>query len=311
MYTSTTTPALERLEELAHLVGDTPLFQLKGLHANPKVALYAKLEWQQFGGSVKARAAYRIIVQAVRSGQLHPGKILLDATSGNTGIAYAIFSAVAGIPVTLCIPENASRERKHLLKALGAKLIFTSPLESTEGAQRVARELAATNPDKYFYADQYSNPNNWKAHYNTTAPEIWDQTLGEITHFVAGLGTTGTFTGAGRRLKELNPNIARVAVQPATALHGLEGWKHLETAEVPAIFDSNVADAWQTVETGAAYAMMQTAAQTQGLMLSPSSAANLVAAIEVANTLESGVVVTVLADDASKYGDVVNQVFRN
>ena len=311
MYTSTSTPTLDRIEEFAHLVGDTPLFQIKGLHKNPKVHVWAKLEWQQFGGSVKARAAYRIIHQAVQSGQLHPNKILLDATSGNTGIAYAIFCAAAGIPLTLCIPDNASKERKHLLKALGANLIFTSPLESTEGAQRVARELATTNPDKYYYADQYSNPYNWKAHYATTAPEIWTQSRTTVTHFVAGLGTGGTFTGTGRRLAEYNSDIQRVAVQPGTALHGLEGWKHLETAGAPAIFDKNVVDQWQVVGTGAAYEMMQIAARTQGLLLSPSSAANLSAAVSLADTLDEGVVVTVFADDATKYGAEVHQLFEN
>ena len=247
----------------------------------------------------------------MRSGQLREGKILLDATSGNTGIAYAIFAAVAGIPLTLCVPENASKERKNVLKSLGVNVIYTSAMETTDGAQRVAKQLAETAPDKYFYADQYANPNNWKAHYDSTAPEIFAQTEGHITHFVAGLGTTGTFTGTGRRLQELNPDIQRIALQPETALHGLEGWKHLETAHTPAIYDASVADALRTVDTGSAYIFMCRAAKEEGLLLSPSSAANLAGAVQLASELDSGVIVTVFADDATKYSEVVEHVFQN
>ena len=292
-------------------MGNTPLFRLKNLSPNPNVEIWAKLEWQQFGGSVKARAAYRIIREAVRSGQLREGKILLDATSGNTGIAYAIFAAVAGIPLTLCVPENASKERKNVLNSLGVNVIYTSAMETTDGAQRVAKQLAETAPDKYFYADQYANPNNWKAHYDSTAPEIFAQTEGHITHFVAGLGTTGTFTGTGRRLQELNPDIQRIALQPETALHGLEGWKHLETAHTPAIYDASVANALRTVDIGSAYTFMRRAAKEEGLLLSPSSAANLAGAVQLASELDSGVIVTVFADDATKYSEVVEHVFQN
>lgn len=311
MSTIAASPLHERIEELQHYVGNTPLFRLKNLSPNPNVEIWAKLEWQQFGGSVKARAAYRIIQEAVRSGQLREGKILLDATSGNTGIAYAIFAAVAGIPLTLCVPENASRERKNVLKSLGVNVIYTSAMETTDGAQRVAKQLAETAPDKYFYADQYANPNNWKAHYDSTAPEIFAQTEGHITHFVAGLGTTGTFTGTGRRLQQLNPDIQRIALQPETALHGLEGWKHLETAHTPAIYDASVADALRTVDTGSAYTFMRRAAKEEGLLLSPSSAANLAGAVQLASELDSGVIVTVFADDATKYSEVVEHVFQN
>ena len=311
MSTIAPSPLQERIEELQHYVGNTPLFRLKNLSPNPNVEIWAKLEWQQFGGSVKARAAYRIIREAVRSGQLRKGKILLDATSGNTGIAYAIFAAVAGIPLTLCVPENASKERKNVLKSLGVNVIYTSAMETTDGAQRVAKQLAETAPDKYFYADQYANPNNWKAHYESTAPEIFAQTEGRITHFVAGLGTTGTFTGTGRRLQELNPDIQRIALQPETALHGLEGWKHLETAHAPAIYDASVADAFRTVDTGSAYTFMRRAAKEEGLLLSPSSAANLAGAVQLAGELDSGVIVTVFADDATKYSEVVEHVFQN
>lgn len=307
----TTTSPAERIEELAHYVGNTPLFRLKSFSPNPKVEIWAKLEWQQFGGSVKARPAYRIIREAVRNGQLNNQKILLDATSGNTGIAYAIFAAVAGIPLTICLPENASRERKHVLEMLGTNIIYTSALESTDGAQRVAKELAATAPDKYFYADQYANPNNWKAHYDTTGPEIWEQSGGRITHFIAGLGTTGTFTGTGRRLRELNPAIKRIALQPETALHGMEGWKHLETAHTPPIFDEGVVDEFRGVDTGSAYSFMKQAAEKEGLLLSPSAAANLAGAVQLAGELKEGVIVTVFADDATKYGEVVNQIFKN
>lgn len=307
----TTTEIKERIEELAHYVGDTPLFRIKNLSPNPKVEIWAKLEWQQFGGSVKARPAYRIIRDAVRNGQLHAGKILLDATSGNTGIAYAIFASVAGIPLTLCLPENASKERKHLLNMLGTNIIYTPAMETTDGAQRVAKELANTAPEKYFYADQYANPNNWKAHFDTTAPEIWAQTGGRITHFIAGLGTTGTFTGTGRKLNMLNPDIERIALQPETALHGLEGWKHLETAHTPAIFDRGIVDRWESIDTGSAYAFMKKAAEHEGLLLSPSAAANLAGAVNLAKQIDEGVIVTVFADDATKYGEVVNQVFGN
>lgn len=303
-------PLLEQLEQLTHYVGNTPLYPITKLHSNPRVKIFAKLEWQQFGGSVKARPAFNILYQAVKNGDLKEGMSLLDASSGNTGIAYAIFAAVAGIPVTLCIPENASKERKHLLQTLNVNVIYTSPFESTEGSQRVAKELYKQHPDKYFYADQYNNENNWKAHYNGTGVEIWEQTEGEITHFVAGLGTTGTFTGTGRRLKEFNSEIELVSLQPETALHGLEGWKHLETAKVPGIYDDSVADRIAEAKTEKAYATLKRAAREEGLLLSPSSAANLQGALDLAEQIDEGTIVTVFPDDSTKYSDVIEQIYK-
>ncbi len=297
--------------ELQHYVGNTPLFEIKNAFKKKGVRIFAKLEWQQFGGSVKARAAYQIIRTALREGWLTKEKTLLDATSGNTGIAYAIFAAVAGIDLTLCIPENCSEERKHLLKSLGANVIYTSPFETTDGAQKVARELVKENPGKYYYADQYSNNANWLAHYNGTALEIWDQTHEEITHFISGLGTTGTFTGTGTRLKELDPNIQLVSLQPESALHGLEGWKHLETAHVPGIYNDQLADYGLEVGTEEAYAMMQKVAKEEGLFISPSSAANLVGAIKLAEGLDHGTIVTVFPDDSAKYGELNKLLFHN
>ena len=301
----------ERIEELAPYVGNTPLVEIKRMFKKPSVRIFAKLEWQQFGGSVKARPAYNIIRQALNTGDLPVGKTLLDATSGNTGIAYAIFSAVAGIDLTLCVPENASRERKQIFDTLGVNIIYTDPFGTTDVAQQVAQDMIAKNSNQYFYADQYSNDNNWLAHYNGTANEVWNQTRTKITHFVSGLGTTGTFTGTGTRLKELNEDIQLVALQPETALHGLEGWKHLETAKVPSIFAQNLPDEYRTVGTEGAYEVLKDAARYEGLLLSPSSAANLMGAIAVANELDEGVVVTVFPDDSAKYSDVLNQIYNN
>ena len=300
-------PRLSALDELRWQVGNTPLHRIVHLNPKPGVEVYAKLEWQQFGGSVKARPAYNILWNALASGALK-GRRLLDASSGNTGIAYAIFAAAAGIPVTLCVPENASKERKQILRSLGVELVLTSPYEGTDGAQEVARAMSLAHPEKYHYVDQYSNEANWKAHFEHTAPEIWNETRGEITHFVAGLGTTGTFTGTGRGLKKFNPDIELVALQPETALHGLEGWKHLETARVPKIYDHTVQDRTMLVSTSESYDMIVRAAKEEGLLLSPSAAANLAGALRVAESLEEGVVVTVLADDASKYSEVLDQL---
>lgn len=301
----------ERIEELAPYVGNTPLIEIKRMFKKPGVRIFAKLEWQQFGGSVKARPAYNIIRQAIDAGDLREGISLLDATSGNTGIAYAIFSAVAGIDLTLCVPENASKERKQIFDTLGVNVIYTDPFGTTDVAQEVAQDLLAKNPEKYFYADQYSNDNNWLAHYNGTGNELWAQTHTKITHFVAGLGTTGTFMGTGKRLKELNPDIRLVALQPETALHGLEGWKHLETAKVPSIFNDQLADEYRDIPTEGAYVAVKDAARYEGLLISPSAAANLVGAISVANELEQGVVVTVFPDDSSKYSEVLHQIYNN
>lgn len=302
--------AAARLEELSHYVGNTPLYPIQKLSPKPRVRIYAKLEWQQMGGSVKARPALNILRQAVASNKLGPGKRLLDASSGNTGIAYAVFCAVAGIPFTLCLPENASKERKHILQTLGTEIIYTSPFEGTDGAQAQAKELAQSEPDRFFYADQYNNENNWKAHYLHTGEEIMQQSGGKVTHFISGLGTTGTFTGTVRKLKELKPDLQGIGLQPETALHGLEGWKHLETAKVPGIYAPNLADAIRQVDTLAAYEVLKDAARYEGLFLSPSSAANLLGAIQLAEEIEEGCIVTVFPDDATKYSEVVNPLLH-
>lgn len=302
------TDILDQLRNLTGLVGETPLIPLNRIHNNPGVRIYAKAEWQQLGGSVKARPAFNIIAEAILAGKLKRNMRLLDASSGNTAIAYATFANALGIGVTLCIPENASPERITLLKTLGAEIVFSSKYESTEGAQALARELFKQGPERYFYADQYSNEHNWRAHYKFTGMEINHQTRGKVTHFVAGLGTTGTFVGTGRRLKELDQEIELVALQPETALHGLEGWKHLETAEIPRIFDSRLADRTMEVGTEDAYKVIKAAARLEGLLLSPSSAANLVGALKLAEEIDEGVIVTIFPDDASKYMDVLNRI---
>lgn len=300
---------LSRLRQVSQRIGNTPVHRVSNLFSRKGVRIYAKKEWEQLSGSVKARAAFNIIRGAVEKGDLHRGKILLDATSGNTGIAYAAIAKELGLRVVLCLPENASPERKTILQTLGAEIIFTSRFEGTDGAQDVARELATSRPDLYFYADQYKNDYNWKAHYHNTAVEIFEDFPG-VTHFVAGLGTTGTFVGTGRRLKEFNPDIRLVALQPDSALHGLEGWKHLETAVVPGIFDPSLADEFLEIDTAEAYEIIQSAKQHEGLLLSPSSAANLAGAIKVAEKSDAGTVVTVLPDNADKYGEIMKRLFK-
>src|SRR5579872_2779234 len=240
------------------MIGRTPLVRLHQFEREtPGVELYAKAEWQNPGGSVKDRAAARMILDGEASGKLTGDRIILDATSGNTGIAYAMVGAARGYKVTLCLPENASPERKLILRALGAELILTSPLESTDGAIREARRLYAEQPDRYFYPDQYNNPANWQAHYDTTAPEIIEQTSGRLTHFVAGLGTSGTFVGTGRRLRKYSPAIKLVSFQPDGPFHGLEGLKHMESAIVPGIYDPSLADADLRIDTEHAYRMVR------------------------------------------------------
>jgi len=307
----TSSPVDERLQESVRLlgsrIGHTPLFPVIKLFSNPRVNIYAKQEWKQLSGSVKARAGYSIFRSAIEKGQLSRDKILLDATSGNTGIAYAAIGSSLHVPVTLCLPENASKERKEILQSLGANIIFTSRFEGTDGAQAVAQELAQAHPDKYFYADQYKNDNNWKAHYHTTSLEIIEALPG-ITHFVAGLGTSGTFVGTGRRLKELNAAIHLTSLQPDNPLHGMEGWKHMETAVVPTIYDNSVADNNLEVSTEEAYDMLKAAYKYEGLLLSPSAAANLAGAIRVAEKLEAGTVVTVFPDNADKYSEVIKKL---
>jgi len=296
-----------KVQLLEKKIGHTPLHRLTRLFNHKAVHIYAKKEWMQLSGSVKARAAYRIIREAIASGELTIKKTLLDATSGNTGIAYASIARLLNIPVALCLPENATQERKAILRGLGVELILTSKFEGTDGAQMVAKTLAEQYPGKYFYADQYKNDNNWKAHYHTTAPEIFEALPG-ITHFVSALGTTGTFTGTGRRLKKLNPAIQLISLQPDSALHGLEGWKHLETAVVPAIYDPTLAHLNLEISTEEGYDMIRKAYELEQLVLSPSSAANLVGAIRIANQLESGTIVTILPDNGDKYSEVLKKI---
>ena len=311
MSTTTIIPAdpalLSTVRSLEREIGHTPLHRITGLFRHDKVQLYAKKEWMQLSGSVKARAGYNIIRKAIEQGVLTTGKTLLDATSGNTGIAYAHIAKRLNIPVALCLPENASQERKEILQSLGVRLILTSRFEGTDGAQQIAKAMADEDPEKYFYADQYKNENNWKAHYYSTAPEIFEALPG-ITHFVAGLGTTGTFVGTGRRLRELQPSIRLISLQPDFALHGLEGWKHLETAVVPEIYDPTVADLNEEVSTEQAHQLIREARQKEGLLLSPSSAANLAGAIRIARQLEEGIVVTVLPDNADKYSEIIQKI---
>ena len=286
-------------------VGNTPLICLRRVTAGlpEAVEVFAKAEYTNPGGSVKDRAALAMILAGERSGDLTSEKTIIDATSGNTGIAYAMLGAARGYQVTLVLPKNASDARKKILRRFGAETIETDPLGGTDTAQIVARELAEKHPDKYFYPDQYNNEANWKAHYATTSNEIWWQTNGRITHFVAGLGTTGTFTGTTRRLKELNRHIRAISIQPASPLHGLEGLKHLETAIVPGIYDGSLADEDLFVETEAGQAMARRLAREEGLFVGPSAGANVHAAIEVAKRLDEGVVVTILCDGGGKYLD--------
>ena len=288
---------------ILEMVGNTPLLSFPTLARElpPGVQLFAKAEWYNPGGSVKDRAALNMILAAERSGALTRERTILDATSGNTGIALAMIGSARGYRVKLCLPANASEERKRILKGYGAELVLTSPFELTDGAQREARRLALEEPDRYFYCDQYSNENNWKAHYETTAPEIWKQTEGRITHWVAGLGTTGTFIGTTRRLKELNSRIRCISFQPDSPLNGLEGLKHLETALVPGIYDPEVADEDRAIGTDEAEAMVLRLARQEGLLVGPSSGAALLCAMQVAQELTEGVVVTLLPDNASKY----------
>ena len=291
---------------LESAVGNTPLIRLRNVTSElpANIEIYAKAEHLSPGGSVKDRAALAMILAAERSGELAPGKTILDATSGNTGIAYAMIGAARGSGVTLALPKNASASRKRILRLYGAEIIETDPLNGTDGAQIVARELANKFPDKYFYADQYNNEANWKAHFAATAPEIWRQTHGRITHFVAGLGTTGTFVGTSRRLKEMNPNLTAVSVQPDLPLHGLEGMKHLGSARVPGIYDPRLADRNVEIATEDAQDMTRRLARQEGLFVGVSSGANVVAAIRLAKELDDeAVIVTILCDGGGKYVD--------
>jgi cysteine synthase B len=298
-------------ETLGHSVvdriGNTPLLRLDALTRNlPGVALLGKAEWYNPGGSVKDRAAASIVAEGRRSGQFSAGKILLDATSGNTGIAYAMLGSAEGFAVTLCMPENVSRERKQILQGYGANILYTDPADGSDGAIRMARELAARHPDKYFYADQYSNHANWKAHYCSTANEIWQQTQGRITHFVSMLGTSGTFVGTTRRLKELNPGVQCISLQPDSSFHGIEGAKHMASAIVPRIYDPNLADLNLEIATEDAYDMARRLSRTAGLLVGVSAAAAVVGCLRIARELpgdsaEGAVIVTILCDSGEKY----------
>jgi cysteine synthase B len=284
------------------LIGHTPLVRLAQFeHETPGVELYAKAEWQNPGGSVKDRAASRMIAEGEKSGRLRPGLTIVDATSGNTGIAYAMIGAARGYPIKLFLPENASPERKLILRAFGAELVLTSPLEGTDGSIRAVRQLVAEHPDEYFYPDQYSNDANWRAHFDTTGPEIIDQTGGRVTHFVAGLGTSGTFVGTSRALRKFNPAVKVISFQPDSPFHGLEGLKHMETAMVPAIYDPTLADEDLRIGTEDAHRSVRRLAREAGLLVGISAGAALAAALRVARTLSSGVVVTVFPDGAEKY----------
>lgn len=301
---------VKKIGAIEPFIGNTPLFPIQGFIDNPEVQIYAKLEWNQLGSSVKARPAFNIIKQAILDGNLDGKKHLLDASSGNTGVAYGAIGAALGIPVTLCLPENASDQKKYSLSYFGVNIVYTSRFEATDGAQEKALELFTQHPDKYFYADQYANDSNWRAHYLTTAHEIYNQTGKTITHFVAALGTTGTFIGTSRGLKELNQDIEVVALHPDSALHGLEGWKHLETAKVPAFYDATVADRNLDVSTEEAYRLIKEIAKTNGLLVSPSSAGALAGAVKVAKELDKGVVVTMFPDHGSNYPEVLKALIK-
>jgi cysteine synthase B len=286
-------------------IGHTPLLRLTRIGSDlPGVEILGKAEWLNPGGSVKDRAAANIVAQARASGKLTSGKILLDSTSGNTGIAYAMLGAAQAFAVTLCMPENVSVERKRILHAYGANIIYTDPADGSDGAIRRARELAAKHPELYYYADQYSNDANWQAHYHGTANEIWQQTEGRITHFVSMLGTSGTFVGTTRRLKELNPRIRCISLQPDSAFHGIEGAKHMESAIVPKIYDASLADEALGISTEDAYAMAKRLAREEGLLVGISAAAAVVGCLQLARQLEKNkdaVFVTIFCDSGDKY----------
>lgn len=293
---------------MLQLIGHTPLLSLSHLEASfPGVRLFAKAEWHNPGGSVKDRAAAAIIADAEAAGNLRDGVALLDATSGNTGVAYAMIAAAKGYPVTLCVPKNANPQVLGTLSAYGAEVILTDPLQGSDGAIREARRLAAERPAQFVYLDQYNNPANWQAHYRTTAAEIWEQTRGAVTHFVAGLGTTGTFTGTTRRLKALNSQLRAIAVQPDAPFHGLEGLKHLDSAIVPGIYDPALVDETIFISTETAYEAVQRLVQEEGILVGPSAGAALAASLQVARALSAtvqkapAIVVTIFPDSGARY----------
>ena len=291
---------------LLERIGNTPLVRLDELTRTlPGIQILGKAEWANPGGSVKDRAASAIVLDAMRRNLLGPRQGLLDATSGNTGIAYAMLGAALGFSVTLCMPSNVSPERKKYLAAYGANIVWTNPAEGSDGAIRMARQLSSAEPDRYFYADQYSNEQNWMAHYRTTANEIWEQTDGQVTHFIAGLGTSGTFMGTTRRLRELNPAIQCISMQPNSAFNGLEGLKHMATAIVPKIYDPSLADENIDLETERAYAMCLRLARRSGILVGVSAGGGAAAALQIAEREHAAgreaVIVTILCDSAEKY----------
>jgi cysteine synthase B len=289
-------------DSVIDLIGRTPLLRLRAFGADtPGVELYAKAEFQNPGGSVKDRAAASILRAAEQGGRLRPGVTILDATSGNTGIAYAMISAAYGYRLKLCMPANVTPERSRTLRVFGAEIVLTDPMEGTDGAIREARRLFAADPDRYFYADQYNNDANWRAHYETTAPEILEQTDGRITHFIAGLGTSGTFMGVGRRLREYDRNIRLISVQPDSPMHGVEGLKHMETAIRPGIYDSSLADEDLRVTTEDAYTYTRRLALEEGLLVGVSSGAALAAGLDVAARIRTGVIVVIFPDSGTRY----------
>jgi cysteine synthase B len=284
------------------LVGRTPLLRLhRVVSRNPRVEVYAKGEFQNPGGSVKDRAASSILRDAERSGRLRPGATILDATSGNTGIAYAMIAAARGYKLKLCVPDNVTTERKRILRAFGAELVLTNPMDGSDGAIREARRMNDADPGRYFYADQYNNDANWRGHYETTGVEILEQTGGRITHFVAGLGTGGTFMGVGRRLREYRADIRLISVQPDSPLHGVEGLKHMETAIRPGIYDPRLADEDVRVSTERAQDLTRRLAKEEGILAGVSSGAALAACFDLAERIDEGVIVTVFPDSGTRY----------
>lgn len=302
-HTAEPTGALRQGADIESLIGNTPLIRLRRVTRSlpPSVQVCVKAEWFNPGGSVKDRPAWNMIRVAEQDGRLTPDKIIIDATSGNTGIAYAMIGAARGYRVQLCLPANANPERKRMLRAFGAELILTDPREQTDGAIRRVQQIVEAEPERYFYPDQYNNPANWQAHYHGTGVEIWEQTQGQVTHFVAGMGTTGTLMGTGRRLKEYNPNVRLIAVQPDGPFHGLEGLKHLRTSLVPGIYDPTVPDEQMEVSTESANAMARLLAREEGLFVGISAAGAIWCALQVAEHLSSGVVVALAPDGGSRY----------
>lgn len=296
-----TTGLAQTVPSIVDLIGNTPLIRLQRFEAGLRnVELWAKAEWRNPGGSVKDRGASRMIIEGLNTGALTGDKILLDATSGNTGIAYAMIGAAQGFRVRLCVPGNVTPERKRILQAFGAEVIFTDPMDGSDGAILRAKAMYAENPDMYFYPDQYNNPANWRAHYDTTGPELLEQTGGRITHFVSGLGTSGTFMGTGRRLREAKPGVRLISVQPDSPLHGLEGLKHMQTAIVPGIYDPSLADEDLGIGTEDAFRLTRELAR-QGLFVGISSGANLAGALDVARRTSDAVIVVIFCDGGEKY----------